>query len=1192
MKLKKLELFGFKSFSEPTELVFHDGITSIVGPNGCGKSNLIDAIRWVMGETSAKGLRGDSMEDVIFSGSESRKPLNLCEVTLTLAEAEGHLPEKFGSFHEVAITRRLHRSGESEYLINKVPCRLRDITELFMDTGVGRRAYSVVEQGRIDAILSAKPKDRRSLIEEAAGITKYRSRKEETVRKMEHTGQNLQRLGDVIGEVRRELNALKRQAARAEAFKALRTEKRRLERDVAVVAWQELQGRLAEARQILVGLEGELVEGRARAGRADASLEKGRVQLLDEERALESRQQGVYHLRNQITQREGRAEFLEREAQGLGERGGKAQAEARDLEARRADLGREIELLERELHEVGERIAGREGALAGLRGEHAEAIELQGRDDRALEEGKRRVLSILGDLTRSSHSLDHAGRQQAEAVRRLEGMGRQGVEVATKLRELAEELDLRESELAQAEQAREAAGRDRSRVEEELKVLRGRRQGLGREVEEARRALHTDQSRLKGLEQLKDSLQWYGAGVKAILAEAKNSGRNGVHGVVADTISAPAEYEAALEAALGERLQYVIVESPARGLEAVRHLKQARAGRSSFAPVNLRAPVAATFPGAAEPWARGPLLDLVAVAPEYQGLATCLLGDVFVVETLDHALSLWSQNGIRATLVTLEGETVSPEGVISGGTAGAQGPGLLQRNREIRELGQKVKLRAVAVAEREGELAELDGRTEDLAGRLEAAREEVHRRELQVVHAAKDLAQLRERRERLEERRDAMEFERDDLVSGLERLADEIASLEGEKRRLLALQEAAEAHRDELTNALAQVRERVETLHANLTRHQVEDASDRERRQGLGERIRTLRTSLENVVRRVEKLDQEAEECRHRREERVAELQRVVREAEVLRAELTRQEGGTSELARRLDERRGELSGEERAAAQARREVDTLQRRFNEGELGLRDLELRAENLAERFRERLAGDLAAEAGAGAEPSFDPRVAEERIRALAAELDGFGEINLLAIEEYEERKSRFEFLEAQRRDLEESLESLKQAIQRINRVSRERFAETFEKVSRTFQEIYPQLFRGGEAHLLLTEPEDLLETGIDIVARPPGKRPQHISLLSGGEKALTAVALIFSIFLVKPSPFCILDEVDAPLDEANIGRFCELLRSLADTSQFFLITHNKSTMEAADHLYGVTMGEPGVSRAVSVRLAEDQPARAA
>ncbi len=417
MKLKKLALFGFKSFPEPTELVFHDGITSIVGPNGCGKSNIIDAIRWVMGETSAKGLRGDSMEDVIFSGSESRKPLNLCEVTLTLGEVEGHLPEKYGSFHEVAIARRLHRSGESEYLINRVPCRLRDITELFMDTGVGRRAYSVVEQGRIDTILSAKPKERRFLIEEAAGITKYRSRKEETVRKMEHTAQNLERLGDVIGEVRREMNVLRRQASRAEAFKRLRVEKRGLERDVMVAAWHDLRQRSAEAHQSLDELASALTEGRARAARLEAGLETGRLQLLDEERALEGAQKGAYHLRNQIAQREGRAEFLQREAEDLAVRSESALQEARELEARRLDLEGEVLGLEGELGQVGERIAGRQDALLGLRTRHEDASEALRTAEAALSTERSQEVALLGEATRARHGLEHARRRQAGRTR-------------------------------------------------------------------------------------------------------------------------------------------------------------------------------------------------------------------------------------------------------------------------------------------------------------------------------------------------------------------------------------------------------------------------------------------------------------------------------------------------------------------------------------------------------------------------------------------------------------------------------------------------------------------------------------------------------------------------------------------------------------------------------------------------------
>ncbi|MHB8763545.1 MAG: chromosome segregation protein SMC [Deferrisomatales bacterium] len=1192
MKLKKLELYGFKTFPEPTELAFHDGITAIVGPNGCGKSNIIDAARWVMGETSAKGLRGDSMGDVIFSGSDTRKPLNLAEVTLTLAEVDGCLPEKFGTYHEVAVTRRLHRSGESEYLINKIPCRLKDITELFMDTGVGRRAYSVVEQGKIDAILSAKPKDRRFLIEEAAGITKYKSRKDEAVRKMEQTAQNLERLGDVIGEVRREMNALKRQAARAEAFKALRAEKRGLERELMVAAWLDLGGQRNRARQRLEGCERAGVEARTRTQRLGARLEGGRLRLLDEERALEARQRAVYHLKSQITQRESRAEFLEREAQGMVARATRAREEAGEAGARREALAAEVGALGEELRAVEQRIETRAGTAEALGEEHDAARTRETELARSLEREKRGVLSVLGELTRVNHGLDHARRQGGEAARRLEGMGRQQAEMVEKLRELEDELALRQDELGRAEAAREQAREDRLAVEEGLKAARARRQGLGRRVEEARKALLTDQTRLKGLEQLKASLEGYGSGVKAVLEDARRSGRNGVHGVVADTIAAPAEYESALEAALGERLRYVIVDDAGRGLEAVRTLKARKAGRTSFAPVNLRGAAAPVFPAAGEPWARGPLLDLVRVTPEFEPLARCLLGDVFVVESLEHALGLWERNGIRATLVTLEGETVSPEGVISGGTGAADGAGLLRKNREIRELREAAARGAAELQGGEAALADLDRELEDLAGRLEAARDETHRRELQVVHLAKDLAQLRERRERLAERREAMEFEREDLASGVERFGREAGTLEAEKARLLEAQGDAEARVEALTEALEGARERVRAAHAVLTRHQVDEASDRQRLEGLEGRIRTLESSRQNVAARAAKLVEEAEELLAARTERVEELARVRRELEVLGRELGREEAGLAEVGRRLDAVRGELTAEEKAAAQARREDDEAQRALNDAALELRDLELRAQSLAERCRERLAVDLGEEARHGLPQGFDASAAEARVQALEAELAGFGEINLLAIEEYGDRRQRFEFLEAQRQDLEGSLASLKQAIARINRVSRERFGETFEKVRDTFRELYPKLFRGGEAELLLTEPDDLLETGVDIVARPPGKKPQHINLLSGGEKALTAVALIFSIFLVKPSPFCILDEVDAPLDEANIGRFAELVRAMSATSQFFLITHNKSTMEGADHLHGVTMGEPGVSRVVSVRLAQEAPAEAA
>jgi chromosome segregation protein len=1193
MKLKKIDLCGFKSFPEPTELLFHDGVTAIVGPNGCGKSNIIDAIRWVMGETSAKGLRGGSMGDVIFSGSESRKPLNFAEVTLTLSEVEGHLPEKFGNYHELAITRRLHRSGESEYLINKVACRLKDITELFMDTGVGRRAYSIVEQGRIDAILSAKPVDRRFLIEEAAGITKYRARKDEALRRMEHTSQNLQRLGDVIGEVRREMNSLKRQASRAEAYKALRAEKRALERDLLVAAWADLQEQAAGARTRLQDQGEGAVAARAEADRIRAGLERGRLAVLDQERALETSQRGVYHLKDQITQRQSRCEFLEHDAASQAERAERATREAAELDQRRASLAREQEGLGVELQTVRERLERQAGEAEELQRQYQAAQEDQRAAEALQDQQKRGLMAVLSDLTRINHGLDHAVRQEADAARRLEGMGRQEAELAGQLEGVAAEIARRATELADAEQSRSRAVGAREAADQALQQARVRRKEAAAAAEEARKALHTDQSRLRGLEQLKDSLEGYGAGVKSILADARDGGAAGVHGVVADTIAAPGEYETALEAALGERLQYVIVEDPARGRQAVEHLKSQRAGRSSFAPLSLRPAPAAVFPSREPPWARGPLLELVEVSPAYRPLAECLLGDVFVVETLDHALSLWQQNGIRTTLVTLDGEVVSAAGVISGGADRRDGAGLLRKNREIRELRAQVGARQVQLDAAEETLAAADGALAGAEGKVESAREEVHRSELQAVHIAKDLDQARERRERLGERREAMEFERDDLTLARDRLREEAQCLERERGQLLATQEAIEGQVAAAEQALQASRERCVSVHAELTGRQVAEAADLQQRHGLAERIRTLQESLENIAQRVERLQAEAAECLELQGKRAAERAQLVRETEVLLAELERDETALAGLAQGLDARRGSLSEEEQAAASTRRAADEAQRLLNEAELQVRELGLKEENLRERCRERLGLEIEEEARDALPEAFDPVAVEAQIRGLADRLEGFGEINLLAIDEFQQRKERFAFLEGQKQDLESSLASLHQAILRINRVSRDRFGETFEKVSEIFEALYPRLFHGGEARLLLTDPEDLLETGIDIVARPPGKKPQHISLLSGGEKALTAVALIFSIFTVKPSPFCILDEVDAPLDEANIGRFSEIVRTMSATSQFLLITHNKATMETADYLYGVTMGSPGSSKVVSVQLGPHPvPAQAA
>ncbi len=1183
MKIKKLEIYGFKTFPHPTEIAFHDGVTTVVGPNGCGKSNIIDALRWVMGEKSAKGLRGDSMSDVIFNGCDSRKPLNFAEVTLTLTEVEGKLPEKFGNLHELAVTRRLHRTGESEYLINKIACRLRDITDLFLDTGLGRRAYSIIEQGRIDAILSAKPIDRRFLIEEAAGLSKYRARRDEALNKMRRTGENLERITDIIGEVRREMNSLKRQASKARAFKGLRGEKRELERNLMVSAWLELNEGHSGATKQVEEINSELEASTSAGEKIGLDLERYKLSLVEREKTIEESRRGVYGLKNQITEREHRVIFLESESESLAGRSHSSKEEAEELGKRAGEMSTEVAEAQTQKTELDEKLRHHQSQTEKLEIDHRAAIEERRRSETAVEEHRKQSFTTMQELSSTNNSIEHAFRQERQARARFEGLEAQEESLAGKIREVESESQGKETDLNAAQKAVVMAVEERARLEEDIEDLSFERESQAARVTEVTRELHTEESRLQGLNELKESLEWYGSGVKAILKHASDEQWIGVRGVVADTISVPSRFEAALEAALGERLQYVVVADSAQALEGVAHLKQSKEGRSSFVPVDLKDLGEVKMPDTKEQWAHGSLMELVKVEPGYERLARALLGGFYVVDSLDNATELWTRNGTRATFVTLDGETLTPEGVFTGGETSGEDAGLLSRNRQIRELTTSVSKLKKQLSQAEQKAQEATNNHEEVKQRLEFVRDEVHRQELKVAHVSKDMAQFQERRDRLEERRQALEFERDDLDTELKRLATEGEELELRKAELLRIVEGGQEAEQELKGALEKAVAEAERLGAELNGLRVVLAEDRQRVGGLAQQIRTLNQSRQSVIERCERLKNDAGELMAQHGARIEERGKLQLELEALRVELGRKESKSKGEDVELDRQRSDVSQQEKAAAEIRRRSESIRQRLSEAEMKVRELELQGENLTQRFSEKLDGTIleAVEEGVGEE--FDLDAAAGRIEVLENRLRSFGELNLLADDEYEERKTRYDFLETQRKDLEESLDALKRAIQRINRISRERFSDTFAKVDAKFREIYPLLFRGGQARLFLTEPENILETGIDITAQPPGKKPQHISLLSGGEKALTAVALIFSLFMVKPSPFCVLDEVDAPLDDTNVERFTELLTEMAASSQFLVITHNKITMEAGDHLYGVTMEDPGISNLVSVRL---------
>ena len=1176
MKIKRVEIVGFKSFVDKTSLDFQEGVTAILGPNGCGKSNVVDAIRWAMGEQNAKNLRGRSMEDVIFGGSESRKPLGMAEVNLIFANEDGLTPGAFRDYPEIMITRRLHRSGESEYLLNKTPCRLLDIAELFMDTGVGARTYSIIEQGKIGMILNAKPEDRRYLIEEAAGVTKFKSRKKSALRKIEATRQNLLRLGDVVAEVRRQLSSLKRQAQKAERFREFREELRQIETRFAREKYRELQAviaeivhRAAERQQVQAGKEAQL-EGE------ENRLEELRLEQVAREKEVSQRQEKVFHLSSELQKVDGRLEFAARELENSVRQRERLVAEREEILQRRAELdseeagllagrsdsGAELEKEQRLLAEGEthlEEIAGREQELTG----HLEAT-------------RNALYALLTEISRlGSRHEDILRRLQVQAER----SSRNHAEAVTGREQLAEVQEMiaaLETSLLDFRQRQAGLQEEREALQEQLRRLRRGGEENENDLLVLREELSRQSSRLESLRQLEQSLEGYGRGVRLLLGD--DGLRSSFAGVVADTLEVPSRYEAAVEAILGERLQTLLAPDANNVREGLDFLRR-QESRGSFLLSGFAPPPDPDpdpVPGA------HPLDRLVQFRTPYAQAVGALLAGVYLVESLEPFWAVGLPAGTM--LVTEAGEILSWRGEITGGGRQGLEHGLLHQKREMKELAiqtERLSVDLTALQVRRLELREETAAAEETLREVDAA---LHRKELKVVDSEKDRDRLQHEAERLLERLEILSLEEDQLHGETEDLQQQLVEAAGGRQE-------REARKAELETAMARLQEEsrvlrreTEIVRERVTALKVAVASIREREEGRKRSLEGLARMRQDLQGRLAAADSRESEGEDERKRLISERQRLQAELEVLfrrreeeKIRLDRQKEDHESTLGQVEEQQEKLKELRLRAGQAREDLANLQ-------LRRRELDLEAEHLRQNILQRYRLDLEAAAPADAS-EFHAAGAERRLLELRRLIDDIGEVNLTAIDEYRELEERFRFLTEQQEDLRQSLEGLQLAIGKINRTTRKRFRETFDQVDAKFREVFPRLFRGGQAELRLTDEADLLETGIDIIVQPPGKKLQSVNLLSGGEKALTAVALIFSIFLIKPSPFCMLDEVDAPLDDANIGRFNDMIREMAAISQFIIITHSKRTMEVADVLYGVTMEEPGVSKLVSVRMKE-------
>jgi chromosome segregation protein len=1183
MRLKRLEMLGFKSFVEKTVIDLNPGVTAIVGPNGCGKSNIVDALRWAMGEQSARHLRGHQMEDVVFSGSESLPPTGMAEVSLIFDNEDGGAPFEYNNFTEIMITRRLFRSGESEYAINKVPCRLKDVIELFLGTGVGSKAYSIVEQGRVDELVNSKPEDRRALIEEAASTSKYKSRKLVAERKLERTQQNLLRVADIVREIERQIRTMELQAKKAERYRTLKAQLKEKDLLHAAIQLRALNEEISGYESALTDAENRFTEHVTALRCKEAESETVRLALMEAEKEISFQQETVYQVKVQIQAEEQRSDFYRKDLLQLSRAETETHAALVQLQEKAKSLGREIDELQKAkesfvqlslfeesfLHEKEEELNKLQGQVGSLQ------LDLD-RDKETLIEAANQIAYLRNDALAKSNRCQEISKELARS--------RKEHAAASSSLELCEQK-LTDTKTALASCLGEARERGIEAIEITvlIQTLLKAKEEQDKRAESLKEQIHESRSRLISLEDLQKNYEGYQEGVRAIMLKRQREAvPDGIYGLVAEVIEAPEPYEKALTAVLGDRLQCVIVKGQEEGVEAIEYLKREASGRGSFIPLQLSRKQHRPLPlGEAEVIA--PLLEVISVKDGYGDVAEYLLSDVVVVRDLKAGLALWNRNGFYSTLVTPDGEVIDPMGTVTGGSSDALEGSFLTQRRRIRELkGILTELDAKLQIE-DREATKLKYELELAETKKSVLETEVHGLELdRVKHEHEHLAAKKEF-ERLRQTAQALLQEQNDLATALELAGNEVDRCRTAIDTRIREKTEGEKALAEKQSASEELHKSVEALEAAVTQSRIRNAA-------LGEKKENTHHNLENRL----KLQQETLEQINFRQDQSADIRRRREEIELaLSGSEKALESGKCTL-QELEERLQTERHKHKAISRNLLEIDesikelrplgeACQEEKNRLQVTLTEKKLHTQHLAANIRERYDTDLQTIGFEASEPMVPMEDLLAEIDDLRGRLERMGEVNLAAIGEYEELTVRFQFMNQQKEDLEKSIADLQRTIVKLNRICRLRFKESFEEIDEKFQAIFPRLFRGGKAKLVLTDENDYLETGVDIIVQPPGKKLQFITLLSGGEKALTAVSLLFAIFLTKPSPFCFLDEVDAPLDDANIDRFNDMIKEMSQTSQFVLVTHNKKTMQGAEVLYGITMAEPGVSKVVSVRM---------
>jgi chromosome segregation protein len=1179
--LKRLDLIGFKSFANKTRLEFPPGITAIVGPNGSGKSNLVDAVLWVLGEHNVRNLRGERSEDIIFAGSDAKRRLGMAQVDLTIDNSSQLLPVEFD---EVTVTRKLFRSGESKFYINQSSCRLKDIYELFLDTGVGRDAYSIVTQSEIDAVVAATPEERREFIEEVAGIKRYRFRKKETLRKLEAVERNLQRVTDILSEIEPRLEPLKKQAEDAARYNEVAEGLAEKERSLLLADIKRLTKITDEVALRRSQLEAELASLERDLADLGEQAAKTKQESIEVEAGIETLRDDLTECTRRLDQAEAQAAVQGQEARSQRREAARLESEAHAASAKARDLRLESD----RLSELKERLES-ERQQAQLDVESATA-ELRELDPLSPE--------LWADDSREAPQREEITQRLSRARSELEAVVARSAalqETSARLERELEDLTLRKAKAAGALEERQSA---HSRVVERLAQMRAsadaataeretvsvKVQELSVELERARESLAAKQSRLDALIDLRGSLEGFALGPKNVLSAAGTGRLMGSYLPVADILKVNEEKELAVEAALGPSLQYIVCEDEEQAKEAIEFLKEVRGGRATFMPVtSVKERQHQRIAGdiLASRGVVGVAADAVECEPQFAPIVDFLLGRVLLVEDIDAGIAVArSQPRAWSKLVTLDGEVFYPSGTLTGGwwARKTERSTLLSRGAQIEELTKQVEEIQRQIDEYSGDLVDSRSVLVQAQGTADESRDSLESLVVEQERTASGLEFLRGELTEIETAAASASQER-------ERTGNELASVEGRKSELsqevgrleAALSAMAAARPD------AEAQRKRNQLSARLSDARVTAASLAERIQSTEESLRRVESESQEAAQRAESAQRQADETRKAADEtdetakqqdssRQAEAERReaidsrLREARARRVELAQRLSECEQEQRRLERKKDEITGESH-------------------ELDLRETQSKVS--LEAARERLAEEYEVEPEDlrldEIEIPEDLEKVRREVRTLSREVRRMGIVNLGALEEYNRLRERHGFLTKESADLLESRESLSEAMKEIDEATKESFMAVFDRVGESFSKMFTRVFGGGTCSLELTDPGNLLETGVDVQVQLPGKKACKMVVLSGGERALTAIALTFALLDVKPSPFCILDELDAPLDDANVGQFLTILQDFAKHTQFIVVTHNRQTMAAADALYGVAMETPGTSKLVSVRL---------